>query len=70
MPNARLLLCSLALIPFTLFAEEATDVTTEPLKVALPAAPPRAQMVDEVSGDVLKIPREREEIARLQIYLD
>lgn len=70
MPNARLLLCSLALIPFTLFAEEATDVTIELPTAAPLAAPPRAQMVDEVSGDLLKIPREREEVARLQIYLD
>ena len=81
MPNIRLLILTLFLLPFTLLAlepavlaqVEAPSITPEIPAPAIPpadTAPPRAQMVDEVSGDDLKIPHEREEIARLQIFLD
>ncbi|MFC4993258.1 L,D-transpeptidase [Rubritalea tangerina] len=34
------------------------------------ASPPKAQPIDEGSGQDIKIPKDREEIARLQIFLD
>ena len=74
----RLFIPTLLLFPVTLLAlEPATSVQVETASLTpevstppLPLAPPRAQMIDEVSGDDLQIPHEREEIARLQIFLD
>ena len=77
MPAMRLLTPALLLLPITLLALEPVadlgQVDDSSLSTAITRLHPakaKAQMVDEVSGDDLKVPREREEIARLQIFLD
>lgn len=72
----RLLIHNFHLLPLTLLALTPASLGQVEAAIAtpklplLPLDPARAQMVGEISGDDLKIPHEREEIARLQIFLD
>ena len=66
----RPLIFTLLLQPLTLLAFEPANLATIEIRTSAPAAAPRAQVVDEISGEDLKIPQPREEIARLQIFLD
>ena len=74
----RSLVLTIFLFPLALLALEPAPIASPEAPRPNFAAPPsalaptaaKAQMVDEISGDDLTIPLEREDIARLQIFLD